>query len=49
LVSYGKRKKTKIIYEVVLDDIKSIEERIAQNLTIFINRYERYVKVKQLS
>lgn len=48
LVSHGKRLKNKILYEVANDDMEQLERRILQHCTYFINRYERYIKIKSL-
>lgn len=48
VVSNGRRLKQKILYEIVNDDIEEVEERIMASCTNFINRYERYLKVKSL-
>lgn len=48
LVSHGRRLKNKILYEVANEDMTELEQRIIDNCTYFINRYERYVKIKSL-
>ena len=48
IVSNGQRLKNKVLYEVALNDIEEIEERILHNCTMLINRYERFIKIKGL-
>jgi hypothetical protein len=49
LVCYGKKIKQKIMYDVVEKDLDLIEKRMLEVSTSFINRYERYVRLKSLS
>lgn len=48
LVSNGRRLKQRVLYEVVSEDIEEVEERLIASCTNFINRYERYIKIKSL-
>ena len=48
LVSHGRRLKNKILYEVANADMARLDQRLLDNCTYFINRYERYVKLKSL-
>ena len=47
-MSDGKKKKNKIMYEIVLEDLKLVEDRILENSTIYINRYERLIKIRKM-
>jgi len=47
-VKNGERLKNSILYEITNTDIEEIEERLLFSCTSFINRYERYLKVKTL-
>lgn len=46
MVADGKKRKNKILYEIVLEDLKLVEDRIMEYGTVFINRYERLIKMK---
>ena len=46
LVSSGRRLKQKVLYEVAEQDTEEAEERLLATCSRFINRYERYLKVK---
>ena len=46
MVADGKKRKNKILYDIVLEDLKLVEDRIIEYGTIFINRYERLIKMK---
>ena len=48
LVSDGRKRKNNIIYDIVLEDLKLVEERILEIGTHFINRYERLIKIRSL-
>lgn len=48
LVIDGKKKKP-IIYDIALEDLKIIEDRIINIGSNFVNRYERIIKIKNLS
>jgi hypothetical protein len=48
LVSHGRRLKNKILYEAANEDMEHLERRILEHCTHFINRYERYIKIKSL-
>jgi hypothetical protein len=48
LVIDGKKKKN-IIYDVVLEDVKIVEDRILEIGTHFINKYEQILKMKDMA
>lgn len=48
LVSSGRRLKQKVLYEPALQDLEQVESRLLATATSYINRYERYLKVKSL-
>jgi hypothetical protein len=47
-VSHGRRLKNKILYDAALQDVEEVEHRMLASATAFINRYERYIKIKSL-
>lgn len=47
LVIDGKKKKP-IIYDIALEDLKLIEDRILNIGSNYINRYERIIKIKSM-
>lgn len=47
LVVDGKKKKP-IIYDIALEDLKLIEDRILNTGSNYINRYERIIKIKNM-
>ena len=47
LVSNGRRKKTKVMYGVVVEtDLPYVEQRVLEVATKIINQYERYIKIR---
>jgi hypothetical protein len=48
LVSNGQRPKHRVLYEEALQDIEAVEERLMRHCTVFINRYERFLRVRSL-
>ena len=46
LVSNGKRKKSKMLYGIVIEsDLPFVEQRVLEVATKIINQYERYIKI----